>query len=329
MPDRLHVTNGDAAADAITSAGVVSSVLPWVDVLHDGPVPDGLKLNELSRVRAEFIAANGWGNLEDIGNLFAVRDAAFGVAAEAGMLVLWFEADLYDQLQLIQLLSELRQCGSAAEDAELICIDDYFGQLDARAITTAYEQRKKVTQGQLALASAVWSAFREDTPVGLMRCSGVASDELPFLRAALIRFLEQYPGLGSGLSKTQLAALRAIAGGTVTPAAVFTSIAKLEDRIFLGDASFAKYLEAMSSVRSPLILFSNGAPVVGPRTGSDRKNFWHGSLALTAEGEAVFRGEADHITLNGIDHWLGGVHLTPDKLWRWDENAKVLVLAKP
>jgi hypothetical protein len=36
----------------------------------------------------------------------------------------------------------------------------------------------------------------------------------------------------------------------------------------------------------------------------------------------VLAGEADHVRLNGIDRWLGGVHLEGDEAaWRWDAAA--------
>jgi hypothetical protein len=62
----LHVTNGDSAAEGIRASGVAGEVLPWRDVLHEGPVPAGLALAELSRVRAGFIADKGWGEAEEV-----------------------------------------------------------------------------------------------------------------------------------------------------------------------------------------------------------------------------------------------------------------------
>jgi hypothetical protein len=48
-------------------------------------------------------------------------------------------------------------------------------------------------------------------------------------------------------------------------------------------------------------------------------------MALTPQGEATLRGEADFVEMNGVDEWLGGVHLLGDQLWRWDEvNNKLL-----
>jgi hypothetical protein len=37
----------------------------------------------------------------------------------------------------------------------------------------------------------------------------------------------------------------------------------------------------------------------------------------------VLGGEADHITLNRFDRWIGGVHLLRHRVrWRWDERIR-------
>ena len=46
-------------------------------------------------------------------------------------------------------------------------------------------------------------------------------------------------------------------------------------------------------------------------------------LELTPSGRAALAGEADHVALNGIDRWIGGVHLSgPEAAWRWDEGTE-------
>ena len=54
MSERLIITNGDSAVDGLRAAGIAAEILPWRDILHDGPVPD-LPLEELSRVRARWL----------------------------------------------------------------------------------------------------------------------------------------------------------------------------------------------------------------------------------------------------------------------------------
>jgi hypothetical protein len=50
----LHITNGESVS--IPQTGLPGQVVCWDDILHDGPVPGGLSLQELSRIRERFLA---------------------------------------------------------------------------------------------------------------------------------------------------------------------------------------------------------------------------------------------------------------------------------
>jgi hypothetical protein len=43
------------------------------------------------------------------------------------------------------------------------------------------------------------------------------------------------------------------------------------------------------------------------------------------EGRRGLSGEADRVELLGIDRWLGGTHLRPGHVWRWDPAARPVV----
>ena len=48
-----------------------------MNVLHDGPVPEGLRLEELSNIRAKFIAEFDWASLEKCESLFQENGHCF------------------------------------------------------------------------------------------------------------------------------------------------------------------------------------------------------------------------------------------------------------
>lgn len=327
MKGRLHITNGDQAAKAITFAGLASDILPWRDILHDGPVPGTLKLNELSRIRAEFLALNRWGNADEIRTEFTTRDAVFGIAAEHGRITLWFESDLYDQLQLAQILSELFNAHAPFEESELIEVDGYLGPMDSIALRRAYELRKRLGIEHFEVAREMWDAFRESQPSRLVKLASRDYPVLPFMAAAMRRLFEEFPHVGTGLTGIQTDVLKSLQQGTETPASLFTSTAEREQRIFLGDASFATYLQDISRVTHPLALFTDGEPVVAPGLREPSREYWHRKIAITETGEKVMAGKADHVALNGIDKWIGGVHLNAKNLWRWDSAQRTLVSA--
>ncbi len=51
------------------------------------------------------------------------------------------------------------------------------------------------------------------------------------------------------------------------------------------------------------------------------------SVVATDDGKAVLTGAADAIRLNGIDEWVGGVHLDSHAAgdWRYDEQQDRLM----
>jgi len=102
--DTLHITNGDAAASLLIASSVAGDVLPWRDVLHDGPVPGGLSLAKLSQVRAGYLSDSFMLPLTDVQRDFALRDGQLQSSDRYDEVILWFEHDLYDQLQILQLL---------------------------------------------------------------------------------------------------------------------------------------------------------------------------------------------------------------------------------
>src|SRR6266545_5259925 len=121
----LHVTNGDSAVAGLRASGLVRRVLPWRDVLHEGPVPD-VPDPELRRVRAAALSdgdpAGPQGYLRWLGH----RDHTLADNRD-GEYVLWFEADLYDQLQLVQILARLDDLRVPPSRITLIRIGEHLG----------------------------------------------------------------------------------------------------------------------------------------------------------------------------------------------------------
>ena len=104
MKKILNITNGDSAVLIMKEAKIQGDFLPWRDVLHVGAVPEGLSFEELSQVRADYIIEKAWGTPKDIYKSFDERLEILANIEQYGKIVLWFEHDLYDQLQMLQIL---------------------------------------------------------------------------------------------------------------------------------------------------------------------------------------------------------------------------------
>lgn len=333
----LHITNGDSAGGSLRTSGLEGDVLAWRDVLHDGPVPAGEDAATLRRTRARFIADAGWGRYADVLDDFAARDATLETDATRGdELVLWFEHDLYDLLQVVQVLDRLSGFPGAADHATLICIGEHpevqhfhgLGELRPDQLAALFPQRQPITQAQLALARDAWAAFRAPDPSAVVRLLAGDTDVLPYLRGALERHLEEFPSAEDGLSRTERQILEALAAGDTTPAALFKAHYEQEERPFMGDWSFFARLGALAGAPHPALASESGAPLLtgsqlGPATG-----FTGQRLTLTDVGRGLLEGRGDWVRLNGLDRWCGGVHLTGQSApWRWSRAQRRLVAA--
>jgi hypothetical protein len=81
----------------------------------------------------------------------------------------------------------------------------------------------------------------------------------------------------------------------------------------------------MGAGAHPLVRGASGGPLPAPERAADLPGFWRQPLALSDDGRAVLEGRADRVALCGIDRWIGGVHLTSDRCWRWDDVRGALV----
>jgi hypothetical protein len=281
----LHITNGDAAGGALQHAGF-DQVLPWRDVLHEGPVRAGLALEALSGERARFIAEAGWGNLPEVEKAFQERDAALRLASAHDEVVLWFEHDLYDQLQLLQLLDFFGSRPHAR--VSLICEAEYVGQMRPERMRELFAARRPVGEAQLAEARTAWVAFTGPDPSRIP----VQSVALRFLGAALRRQLEEYPWATDGLSRLERRVVDLLEPGPLPWPRAFARID--EDPVFLGDLVFCWHLERMA--RDGLV--------------ERRGELWSLKSRKRARREP---------------RWLGGVRVDERSPWRWDPAAEMLV----
>jgi hypothetical protein len=324
----LHITNGDAAANVLRKAGFTDPIVAWRDVLHEGPVPAGLGLRELSRVRAEFIAACGWGRSEEVARQFDTRDAMLEDSLSGDRVVLWFESDLYDQLQLCQVLAWYRD---QKQRPELVLVnaneprDGSFrglGTLPPEAMQELVSKAATVRPEQLEVAAKAWEAFRSPEPTALEHLLHEDTSALPDLQAALRRLLQELPARQNGLSRTEHAALSAVAEGARAPAEVFVAVHTREERPFMGDWPFWRLLAHLSGAGPALLELASGAKPRFPPQVPPAAAFGAQRFRLTPAGREVLDGKRDAVATIGIDRWLGGTHLASGgTVWRWDESA--------
>jgi hypothetical protein len=324
MQPFLHVANGSATTRLIEAADIPGHVSIWADPLHEGPVPEGLSDAELLAVRARYLA----GPFPDPTNDLWAWRAAIQRHQTYEELVLWFEHDLFDQLNLIQLLTWIREHLPAAKPVTLVCIGSFpgrpafkgLGELTPSEVASLLGDRQPVTGQQHALAERAWRAFRASAPGALDTLRHEDTSPLPFLKGAISRFLEEYPWQRDGLSRTERRLLELAEGG-IRLLEAFPRMHQDETAYYVTDGSLASLAEELSRTSPALLTLDTGGAANGRAL--------DGAVALTHSGRTALAGALDRAEVCGLDRWLGGVHLQPGApAWRWDD-AEQRVTQKP
>ena len=306
----LHVTNGDSVVYTFKKAGILGTHLPWRDVLHEGPVPGGLPLEACSRVRGTYLASRGHGKPIRVLHEFQERDAVIRRAHEFDEVVLWFEHDLYDQLQILQILHVLHEMTLEPGSVSIVQSDSYLGSMTAEEIVTLHPKRRTVTRAMFERASLIWKHFCAPDPSALLEDIGSEHAGFPHMRSALRRLCEEYPWTGDGLSRSQRQALQSVAQGPARNDELFRRAQAREEAPFLGDTTFYAIVQDLRNSPSPLI------------EGAD------GLAEPTALGRRILAGDADWVAEAPVERWIGGVHVAGTHPPRWDDTRAAFRLAE-
>ena len=328
----LHIHNGDSTAGTAKKADISGQHLAWREALVCGPAPGGLSEDEFRSIRARHLAGAYGVDLAKCEKELRAQEDALSRFPDYEEVVLWFEHDLFCQVQLIYLLDWFAQRELGNTKLSMICIGEFpgipdfrgLGQLNEEQLTSLLPQRREITPAQLRLGSEAWRAYSSSNPKEIESFLESNLGELPFLKSALTRHLQRFPSVRNGLGRGENLALELVADGQHEFRSLFSEFGKREPEYGFGDAQVLLEMKRLVNAGKPLLTMIDGANV----NGMDSKQITKTVFQITEEGAAVLRGHEDFVGMNGIDLWLGGAHLAGDQpAWRWDELAHRLVMS--
>ncbi len=323
MTNELHITNGDSAAGLLREAGMAGDILPWRDVLHEGPVPIGLDHEALSRMRADFIADRGWASRDEVLADFVHRNDMLSGWHNYRRIRLWFEHDLYDQLQILQVLDRFSGDPDIIGRLSMVCTNQYLGHCTPAELAGLAQYEAPITGDELALAQRAWAAFRAPDPLAWQALLNEDTSALPFLAAAIERFIAEFPDAETGLGLTERRILGLLEEGPKTLGELFTASQREEDAMYLGDWSFLVLLQEMLQAEPPLLHAE-----VNSETPSvpDWQDPLHpkARLSLSEAGLQRLSGVGGNRAPHWPIRWFGGVCMHPVEHWTRDTEGNLV-----
>jgi hypothetical protein len=142
------------------------------------------------------------------------------------------------------------------ETADLLCIDAFpgiepyhgLGQLSPDQLASMYDRRQPLTEDQFLFAERVDIAFALQDHVAFEELSGYTEAPLPWVPAAVTRWIEEQPDENTGLGRLEKHALEGIRSGCETTTDIFSFVSARETPPqFWGDITLWEKINALAN----------------------------------------------------------------------------------
>ncbi|MEA2165122.1 MAG: hypothetical protein QOK37_3249 [Thermoanaerobaculia bacterium] len=311
----MHFHNGDVAASLARRAGVPGRHVPFRESLVGGPVQPNLPLHEWVESRAAFLSEQYGEHLLRVRNDLLEQQNVIDRAHEEEEVVLWFEHDLFCLVHLLYLFSRL----SKVRRLSLIWCPQPLGTQSEEDLFNLFQSRAAVTPAMNSAAKLAWSAFTSPDPTSLNLFLDANVAEFPFLRDGLLLHASRFPSTRNGLGEVERRAVEGIDAGAADFVSLFTRFDQSPPRFGFGDGEFLRHLKHLASAAVPVITI----------IGEEKANPPKALFALTPAGRNMMEATVDFVEINNPNFWLGGAHLTRERMWRWDAVQRQIVPSQP
>ncbi len=304
----LHLFTGDHAADTVRAALRIPAgeFLIQHDVISVGPVKAFASRDEWLRTRDDFWeGVGGAPDLEEFPHDLVIEAERL---ASATRLVVWIGAGLSDRLLLpsvLALADAMKLTLPPIETAEIVSHPSLkvpalgWGML--RPSDVGQPKRTALaTEGRIR-AKRAWAALTATTPASYLHALETLEEDTDLL-AALSTLIERYPDPVRGLSHWDAAILSSLPDSgsdvfNIIGGAIGANHHHLEP---VGDMYLFWRMRRLAdeTLAQPLMTLTG-----------DFGALRHCRAKPTDFGRKVRDGKANHVDINGIDDWIGGVHL--------------------
>jgi len=210
MSTQLHITNGDSFTQRLKSLPFKGEIITWREMLCEGRTETNVGSESFWKTRFEFLHKNynvskSWfieKTLKEYRSLCNHK--------QQDEIILWFEYDLFCQINMLAVLSWLKTHRRDAQ-ISLVCSGDEDGtekmfglcDLDDEKIQNLYNKRVHLTQDDIEFADYIWQLYCSDNPIRLENMSDFENYHFDYLSSAIQLHLKRFPSIKNGLNELE------------------------------------------------------------------------------------------------------------------------------
>jgi len=310
MSTQLHITNGDSFTQRLKSLPFKGDIITWREMLCEGRTENNVGSESFWKTRFEFLHKNynvskSWfieKTLKEYRSLCNHK--------QQDEIILWFEYDLFCQINMIAVLSWLKTHRRDAQ-ISLVCsgneddTDILYGLCDNNdeKIQTLFNKRIFLTQDDIEFADYVWQLYCSDNPIRLENMSDFEHYHFDYLSNAIKVHLKRFPSIKNGLNELENRIMRlAVEQKPKNKKALIENILANQGYYGYGDTQFERIVNSLKP------LFTSYSPV-----------------RLSKKGKDILEGKTSYYSqIRDNESYLGGA-LKYNFLYN-DESGRILKL---
>ncbi|MFS4468253.1 DUF1835 domain-containing protein [Maribacter sp. 2210JD10-5] len=292
MSSLLHITNGDSFTERLQQLNLKGDVITWREMLCEGKTLTNVGSESFWKTRFEFLHKNykvskSWfieKTLKEYRSLCNHK--------QQDEIVLWFEYDLFCQVNMLAVISWLLANRKYAQ-ISLVCSGDEddsdkmygLNELSDEQLLGLYKKKTLLNQDDIEYADYVWQLYCSDNPMRLENLTDFKNYNFDYLGDAIQSHLKRFPSIANGLNAMENNILKqAMEHKHANKKGLLGTLLQNQGNLGFGDSQYERAINRLKP------LFTGFNPV-----------------RLSKKGKEILEGKTNYYsTIQDNDVYLGG-----------------------
>ena len=270
----LHITNGDSTTNYLKKLGFSGDFITWREMLCEGKTTSDVGSERFWKNRYDFFKNSYKISKQNFINYTVKEYRNLCNKKEQKEIVLWFEYDLFCQVNMIAVLSWLKRYRKGYH-ISLVCSGTIKGSnkmhglsdLSKEQISNHYKNKVELTQDDIEYADYIWQLYCSNNPLRLETIYKFnTTSPFKYLATALEAHLQRFPSLENGLNTIENTILKtANTHQFSSKKQLVSQLLKTEKMYGFGDLQYDHKIDRLQKLfisYNPIKLSKNGVQVL-------------------------------------------------------------------
>ena len=253
----LHITNGDSTTNYLKSLNFSGDFITWREMLCEGKTTTDVGSENFWKNRFNFLKTSYKISKKTFIDYTLKEYRSLCNKKESNEIVLWFEHDLFCQINMLAVLSWIKTYRKGYH-ISLVCSGKVEGskklkglsELTEKQIHQHYKNRIDLTQDDIEYADYIWQLYCSESPLRLEAVyKQKTSSPFYYLVAALEAHLLRFPSIKNGLNKIENTVLQTANSNNLTSKnQLIGELLKNQETFGFGDIQYEYKIEQLQNL---------------------------------------------------------------------------------